>query len=131
MDDYELPPEAQPLIDWYKYLQEASRRFGKPIDCPDVDALMTQCGFAETNHRTIRLPLRHRALDVRDRDLSDGLKNAMCYQYDDGSEPKLFESLSMSLFTRQLGMQRIEVENWCARLREIAGTEDMPIFFNL
>jgi len=131
-----MPEYALPLLQWYESMRVASERFGKPIACPDnIETLMAQCGFVDTSHRTIRVSLKPRRKDERDHKLSWSLRLPMTVAYDEGSRGntdghRLFESMSMSLFTRELQMSRVDVENWCERLRQITATK-VPVYFNL
>lgn len=132
MDPAGFPERANELLHWYRNMQQASRMFGKPIDCPaNIDAIMQQCGLVDVTHRTVQIPLRPRKGDQRDFNLSWAFRWAMSALYDDGRPAQGFESLTMSLFTRQLRRSPAAVANLCARLRAVVNDEKIPIYFNL
>lgn len=131
MDGNSFPHQANDLLQWWYNLQSASRIFGKPLDCPtDIDQVMQRCGLVDFAHRTVRVPLRYRRDDEREEKLCEGFRHATARPFE-GRIPRTFESLSMSLFTRQLGWQAQAVSDLCARLRAIVLIEDLPIYFNL
>ena len=131
-DGHVFPPHAAPLAQWWDAMQRASHRAGRPMALPeDVESLLARCGFADTMHRTVRIPLQRRDHDRRDWDLYWAFKTAMSLRLEDGRAPQAFESLSMSLFTRHLRFPPDTVAAWCNALRAVFEHTATPLYFNL
>lgn len=134
MDKQSFPPQAHELLQWSRDLQTASRMFGKPIECPtNMEIIMEHSGLTDITHRTVRVPLRYREDDQREKAISGGFKLCVSHlreKRDKNRTPMFFDSMSMALFTRQLQMHPQTVADLCARLRAIVNS-DLPIYFNL
>lgn len=138
-------------------MQRASHMFGKPVDLPpNMQELIERCGFTDITHRTYQIPLFTRK-DFEPKDDEATREHAVCFflkvamsyaspvtpDPEDGQPanpdappspmkiPQSFEALTMSYFTRQLGMQRSAVEALCDRLRHIVNDRKLPMYFNL
>lgn len=129
LGDNGFPQQATPLLHWWHYMQQASSATQKPMSYPaNADALLTAVGFTDINHRTVRIPL-HAPGDRRDWNLERRFKTAMCVG--DKNAPNGFESLSMSLFTRQLRMSPAQVESLCDAVRRVCDSRELPLYFNM
>ena len=127
-----FPHEANELLQWWREMQRASRQFGKPIDCPsNAEEIMDGLGLTDVTHRIVRFPLQPMRRDERDHRLCWGFKMMMSEPFEGGRLPRAFESLTMSLFTRELRIDPQTVASLCARLRSIVSIKDLPIYFNL
>lgn len=135
-----FPPEANELFSWARDLHTASRIFGKPMEIPnDIEQIMGRVGLTDTQHRIVRVPLRCRPGFRGDAKLSTALTFATAHPYPQDKNdsfktvrvPQTFESLTMSLFTRELRMQPQAVAGLCERLRAIMLIPGLPIYFDL
>jgi len=56
-DDGTLPPNSH-LVEWYRYLDDATKRINRPIAFPhNTKEMLHQAGFIEINEQIIRAPL--------------------------------------------------------------------------
>lgn len=150
VEGYTFPHQANELAQWWRDMRLASRRLGKPIDCPtDIEQLMERCGLTDVTHMAVRVPLREPPIrgemteltkeereelkteDDKENRLLWGFKMAVSHPFPNGRVPLAFEGLTMSLFTRQLQMQAPAVAQLCDRLRAIVNLRDLPLYLNL
>ena len=112
-------------------MQQASSYTQRPIAYPDNSvSLLTAAGFTDINHRTVRIPLEE-PRDLREWELERRFKGAMCVADRNGTPSRGFESLSMSLFTRQLRMPPSQVNAMCAAARTVCYSRQLPLYFNM
>lgn len=114
-------------------MQRASLELGRPIDYrEDTEELLMDAGFTDISHRTIRIPLHASPRDARDAELKRHFQSfACCTDESDGGRSQLFESLSLSLFTRQLRMHPDDVRSMCDTLRRIYLSDEYPLYHNM
>ena len=124
--------EAAPLFEWWRFMEQASSRLQRPIAYQEnTEALITRVGFTDINHKTVRIPMRPTPGDRRDYELGEWFKSAMCRADDNGRPSRAFESLSMSLFTRQLGLDPGYVRSMCDVVKRICESRQLSLYFNM
>ena len=132
LNEHGYPPQAQPLLEWWNHMTQASSRLQRPIAYPeDTETLLTRAGFTDINHKVVRIPLQSHSQDRRHAELCRYYKGYMCDEDVDGNVMQGFEGLSLSLFTRQLQMPAQYVRNLCRVLRSICAHDQLPLYHNM
>lgn len=116
-------------------MQEASRRFGKPIGYPvDIGKRLEAAGFINPAHKSVRIQMQPPSSESDDS--PEWSMQRLCRGiFEIQSDPLRcdpLEFLSMYLLTQSLGGWNAEdVRRVCVDVARICDVKTLPIYFNL
>ena len=116
---------------WWQMLTEASARAGLPIAYrEDTEQLLEDAGFRNITRRKIRIPFHNNENDNHEWNITGWYRTAMGH-VESPKNKNAFAGLSMSHFTRQLGMSEAEVRDMCRDVTWAVNKRFTPLYNNL
>lgn len=120
-DDGTLP--AEPMVEWYNHLKDATRRTGKSVDYQqNTRQLLETAGFTDIQERVVRAPFNSWPKDPHQRDIG----RWYCVGFADA-----IEAISLAPFTRTYQWPTATVKRYCDAVQKCLLTKKYHGFNNI